>query len=143
MRVVLDANVFVSGLISAQGPPGKVLDAWLNQCFVLFVSPYILDEINRVLRYPRVRKHLRPGQADVLMELLKKSCEHTKGELTLNVLTQDPSDNYYLACAVEAGADFLVTGNLRHYREAGNPFRGVQLLTPGQFLAILQGDTPP
>jgi len=138
MRVILDANVFISGLLSKLGPPGQILDAWLEGQFSLFVSPPIVAEIRRVLAYPRIRERLEPGQADQLTALLFAAAEWAEGKLILDVLIQDPSDNIYLACAVEAQADFLVTGNLTHYLEAGNPFQGVEILTPRQFLEILR-----
>ena len=78
-----------------------------------------------------------PRQADQLISFLFAATEWVEGNLNLNVLTQDPSDNVYLVCAVEAQADILVTGNLKHYAEAGNPFQGVQILSPRQFLVIL------
>ena len=137
MRVILDANVFISGLLSKQGPPGQILDAWVEGQFSLFVSPPIVAEIQRVLAYPRIQERLDPGQADQLTALLFAATKWVAGRLVLDVLTQDPSDNVYLACAVEAQADFLVTGNLTHYLEAGNPFQGVEVLTPRQFLEIL------
>jgi putative PIN family toxin of toxin-antitoxin system len=137
MQVVLDANVFISGLLSRKGSPGQILDAWLEGQFSLFVSPPIVAEIQRVLAYPRIRERLEPGQADQLISLLFAATEWVEGKLVLDVLTEDPSDNIYLACAVEAQADFLVTGNLSHYLEAGNPFQGVEILTPRQFLEIL------
>jgi putative PIN family toxin of toxin-antitoxin system len=137
MQVVLDANVFISGLLSRKGPPGQILDAWLEGQFSLFVSPPIVAEIQRVLAYPRIRARLKLGQADQLTSLLVAATEWVEGKLVLDVLTEDPSDNIYLACAVEAQADFLVTGNLSHYLEAGNPFQGVEILTPRQFLEIL------
>ena len=59
MRVVLDANVFMSGLISKQGPPGQILDTWLKGGFMLFVSLPIMAEIQRVLAYPRIRERLK------------------------------------------------------------------------------------
>lgn len=141
MRVILDANVFISGLLSRQGPPGQILDAWLGGQFSLFVSPPIVAEIQRVLAYPRIRERLGPGQADQLTALLFAAAEWVEGRFVLDVLTQDPSDNVYLACAVEAQADFLVTGNLAHYLEVGNPFQGVEILTPRQFLKILNRKT--
>jgi predicted nucleic acid-binding protein len=55
----------------------------------------------------------------------------------LKVLTRDPSDNAYLACAVEAGADYLVTGNIGHFEEVGNTYRGVMIISPRTFLEIL------
>jgi hypothetical protein len=40
---------------------------------------------------------------------------------------------------VEAKADYLITGNLKHFSEAGNPFQAVVVITPRQFIEILQG----
>ena len=51
IRTVLDANVLISGLISKKGIPGKILDAWLKKKLKLFVSPQIMKEITRVLKY--------------------------------------------------------------------------------------------
>lgn len=68
MRVVLDANVLVSGLISRKGPPGQILDAWMAGQFKLFVSPQILEELRRVLQYPRIHERLAIGQAMELIE---------------------------------------------------------------------------
>ena len=101
--------------------PKKLLDAWLEGGFMLFVSPPIVTEIQRVLAYPRIRERLGPGQADQLISSLFAVTEWVEGKLILDVLTQDPSDNVYLACAVDAQADILVTGNLKHYVER---FRG-------------------
>ena len=137
MRVVLDANVFISGLLTKHGPPGQILDAWLENRFSLFISPQIFAEIQRVLGYPRIRDRLVPGQADKLIEGLIAVSKWVEGSRNLDVLTQDPSDNIYLACALEAQAELLVTGNLSHYLEAGNPFQGIQILSPRQFLDLL------
>jgi len=137
MRVVLDANVFISGLLSHHGPPGRILDAWLDRRFRLFVSPTIVAEIRRVLTYPHIRERLEPGLVSRFIEGLEELCEWTTGDLILNILSQDPSDNIYLACAVESESDYLVTGNLAHYLEAGNPFRGIRILSPHDFLEIL------
>jgi len=137
MQTVLDANVFISGLLSKKGPPGQILDAWLEGKFSLFISSQIVAEIQRVLEYPRIRERIEPGEADFLIKRLMVASKWVEGKLVLEVLNQDPSDNIYLACAVEAQAEFLVTGNLKHYSEAGNPFQGVEILTPQQFLEII------
>jgi predicted nucleic acid-binding protein len=94
-------------------------------------------EIQRVLAYPRIRERLEPGQSDQFITMLMAASKWVEGRIVLDVLTQDPSDNAYLACAVEAQVEFLVTGNLNHYLEAGNPFQGVKILTPKQFLENL------
>lgn len=49
-RAVLDTNVFISGLINKDGPPGKILQAWRKSLFLLVISPSIIEEINQTLR---------------------------------------------------------------------------------------------
>ena len=51
-RAVLDANVFVTAVLTPAGPAAAVLDAWRSERFALLVSPPILDEVARVLAYP-------------------------------------------------------------------------------------------
>jgi len=65
IRAVLDANVLVSGLISKKGTPGRLIDAWLEDLFQLCVSPQIMDELTRVLRYPRIMKRLEKWKVGV------------------------------------------------------------------------------
>ncbi len=54
LRVVLDTNVFVSALLSRHGPAAQIFNAWRQQKFLLIVSPFLLQEIERVLRYPKI-----------------------------------------------------------------------------------------
>ena len=137
MKAVLDANVFISGLLSKEGPPGQILDAWVEGKFSLYISSQIVAEIQQVFEYPRIRERIEPGEVDFLIKRLMFASKWVEGKLVLEVLNQDPSDNIYLACAVEAQAEYLVTGNLKHYSEAGNPFQGVEILTSRQFLEVL------
>jgi putative PIN family toxin of toxin-antitoxin system len=122
IRVVLDANVLISGLISGQGPPGRIMDAWIDGRFRLYISPPIFEEIRRILDYPRIAGRIGKRQVHGLLENLRGEGEWVAGELHLEVLTRDRSDNKYLACAVEAGCDFLVTGNRDHFEEAGKNY---------------------
>ena len=59
MRVVLDANVFVSALISSRGAPALVLEAWLTGRFDVVISTAILRGLQRVLAYDRLQKYAR------------------------------------------------------------------------------------
>ena len=140
IKVVLDANVLVSGLISRRGPPGRILDAWTNGDIQLCYSPQILDELKRVLCYPRIQERLQENQGEAILKLILTGAELIKGELKLKVLTRDPSDNIYLACAIEAKADYLVTGNSDHFEEAGKKYRGVSIITPRAFLDIIRSE---
>jgi len=139
IRVVLDANVLISGLISGNGIPGEILDAWMKGRFQLFVSPQIMKEVRRVLLYPRIAERLETGDAELLIKHLGSLAKLVTGSEPLNVLIRDPSDNIYLSCAVEAKCNFLVTGNLNHFEEAGLEFMGVRIVNPRQFFeSIIQ-----
>ena len=59
MRVVVDTNVFVSALLSPQGIPSQLFVFWQHHFFDLLVSKESMDELARVLQYPKVRKGLR------------------------------------------------------------------------------------
>ena len=137
IRAVLDANVLVSGLISKKGTPGRLIDAWLEGQFQLCISPQIMDELSRVLKYPRIIERLEKRQAEALLKNLSALAEWVDGQITLEVLTLDPSDNIYLACAVEAQCDYLVTGNSDHFREAGSKYKGVEIISPRGFMDVL------
>jgi PIN domain len=66
IRVVLDANVVVSGVLSDNGVPGRILKAWKAERFHLVSSAAILDELRRVLRYPKIRRYHGWSHAEIL-----------------------------------------------------------------------------
>jgi putative PIN family toxin of toxin-antitoxin system len=83
MRVVLDANVLVSGLLSHKGLPGQILDEWLSGNFQLFVSRETLEELLRVLRYPHISERLSQEQTTELLRKIGETAEMVKGTVTL------------------------------------------------------------
>ena len=137
IKAVLDANVLVSGLISPKGPPGRILDAWLAGEFQICISPQILEELSRVLRYPRIRKRLSVEQTTAILEKLAAAGEWIEGTVKTDVLKRDPSDNVYLACALEAHSGYLVTGDQDDFGEIGGEYQGIRILTPRTFLEVL------
>jgi putative PIN family toxin of toxin-antitoxin system len=129
MKVVLDTNVLVSGLLYA-GPPAEILRAWAGRRFTLAVSPEIQDECEDVaqrlaVRYPSVQ--LRRLFALVLVEA--EMCTSTS--LTEPVCT-DPSDDKFFACAISAKAAFIVSGDRQLLRASG--YAGVDVVTPRAFV---------
>ncbi len=113
IRAVLDANVFVSGILQPQGAPGAVLAAWREDRFRLLASMDILRELGRVLAYLRISRRHRwsRGTIRTFVESVARSAFLTPGGLRLRVVVRDPDDDGYLECAVEGLADFLVTGD--------------------------------
>jgi putative PIN family toxin of toxin-antitoxin system len=138
MRVVLDANVLVSGLISAKGSPAKMLDLWREEMFDVVVSPPILRELERVLHYPRLQQcYDLPGEKiQGFLDRLSRLAIEVDPSEEVTLIESDPADNRYLECALAGGARFVVSGDT-HLLEVGE-FRGIQILTPAGFLAFLQ-----
>ncbi|MBI4590542.1 MAG: putative toxin-antitoxin system toxin component, PIN family [Candidatus Rokubacteria bacterium] len=137
IRAVLDTNQYVSMAIKAGGTADRLLAAWREGRFILLISPPILDEIIRVLRTPRLRRLIRltAAELDGLIESLLSDAELTPGRLAVRVITRDPSDNMFLACAAEGRADYIVSGDqdlltLGSYEE-------IPIVTAAEFIRIL------
>lgn len=114
MRAVLDANVVVSGLIRPEGPPGRLLVRFLRDgAFELVASPATLSELRRSLRYPRVRKYLRlpEEELELWVDGLGAVAVIVEGKVSRRVVTADPTDDIYIAAAVDGLADYIVSGD--------------------------------
>ncbi len=133
MRIVLDTNVLVSGLLSGTGPPGRIVSLLPESLFVLCIDDRILAEYGEVLRRPHLGLH--PETVERLLADLEEEGERVVG-LPLPERLPDPSDEPFLEIAVAAGADFLVTGNLRHFPARSR--HGVEVLSPRAFLDALR-----
>ena len=135
---VLDANVVVSAVLSPAGTPANVLKAWRAERFGLVLSLAILEEIYRVLHYPKiaVRHQWSEAQIRTFVDLLASQAVLTPGILNLSVIADDPADDRYLECAMEGHADFLVTGD-RLLLNLG-VYQHITILTPRAFLDVLQ-----
>jgi putative PIN family toxin of toxin-antitoxin system len=130
VKIVLDTNVLVSGLLRAQGNPAQVLGLFLSGTIQICHNQQIPGEYREVLARPRFR--FDPQRIkDVLQKIesdgLQINSSH-QGVLGL----PDPDDEPFLAVALAASADFLVTGNLAHYPE--DKRRGSRVLPPADFM---------
>jgi len=141
MKAVLDANVYVSSLLTRGGNAKKIIDLWEGEAFELIISEPILDEIGRVLLYPKIVKIHGKNAGDVenYVALLRKTATVVAPGRRIDI-SSDESDNRYIECAIEGSADFLVTGDKKHLLPIGE-YRGIQIITPATFLALLQAET--
>ena len=139
MKVVLDANIYVSSMLTTQGNPKHIVSAWHQGAFDVLLSKAMLDEIGRVLRYPRiVKRHMQDETAiQRFLKLLENEAIIVEPTLVLDVVKEDESDNRYLECAVEGKAQYVVSGD-NHLLEVGE-YRGILILPPAAFIAALAG----
>ena len=106
--VVIDSSVWVAGLLSDRGASHEVLLRGLKGEFDLISSPDIVSEVIRAVeKLGILHKVRRSGDEGLLIELLlSKSREVSLG---INKVVRDPHDDIILACALEHGADYLLT----------------------------------
>jgi putative PIN family toxin of toxin-antitoxin system len=137
-RVVLDTNVWVSGLIVPSGPPGRVLDAVRRRELEPVVSWELADELVAVLHRPAIRRYgVTEGDIDDVVALLGPLLPGAD----VAVEIRDPDDAPVVAAAVAGNAAAIVTGD-RDLRDdpalrAWLASRGVDLVTPADLLALL------
>lgn len=133
-KVVLDTNVFISGLILPKSIPSKILDLWRENKFILVASPKILQELNKALHYPKILKFYKIKEKTIkdLIESIAKTSIVVFDEKIVEVIKEDPDDNKFLSCAISAKADFIVSGD-KHLLKI-KEFQGIPILKPRDFL---------
>lgn len=138
-RVVLDANVVVSGVLSPDGVCGRILArAIRGRTLRTVVSFDILAEVRRSLLYRKVqRRHgLTVPEVDALVGSLAMVSDVVRADRIPRAVKADPDDDLYVAAAVEGRAGFLVSGD-RHVLAVGS-WEGVRILSPRDFLDLLE-----
>lgn len=112
MKVILDTNVLVSGLMFPGGIPGIAVTAWREGRFDLVVPLAQLEEIGRVLAYPKIRRILR-WDDEAIGRFLRQI--YLRAEVVeppaQGVQARDPDDLHVLHALAAGAADLLVTGD--------------------------------
>ena len=134
IRAVIDTNVWVSGLLSSRGAPAQIVDLVLAGRIIPVVASAILDECEDVLLRPELG--LPPGDVRTVLSYLKLPGEHVihVDPGTPDRVCSDPDDDVFLSVAIAGNADYLVTGNLKHFPRS--PWRGVRIVSPTSLLRV-------
>jgi uncharacterized protein len=131
LRLVVDTNVVVSAALKPEGLPRTVVLLALTKPARWYVSDAILSEYAVVLARPelKVRRNLRQQ----LLQLIKN---HTRVVVPTRLaqVTTDPADNIFVECADAARADYLVTGNQRHFPKF---WKNTKIISSREFLNII------
>lgn len=142
MRVVLDANQFVSSLLAKVGPPAQALDAWRAGAYQLIISPAILEEIEHTLGYARIQRKYNISSATLarLIHELANSALVVAGQADVTgAVPDDPDDEIVLACAVDGNAEIIVSGD-RHLLDLES-CQGITIVSVRTFLTRLSGSS--
>jgi len=134
---VLDTNVLVSALCLPGSLPAELLRRWLAWEFILILSESILAELADVLARPKFARRyaMTPEKAQAFTGILWELATVVPGEMVVEAVPADPRDNHVIACAVEGGANIIVSGD-RHLKDMG-AFDAIRILSPAQFRDFL------
>ena len=112
IKIVVDSNIVISALLSAEGNPAKIMSLIASdEDVLLFYSTGILDEYKRVLSYPRLNiDEEKQGRVILLVENIGTLIEPHMSSIPL----PDESDRIFYDTAEAIGA-ILITGNTKHY----------------------------
>jgi uncharacterized protein len=136
--VVLDANTLAPMVLaSATGVLGRILAAWRQGLFIVVVSDHLLAEVQRTLTNPYFSGRLTASEAQLYLTFVRILAQHVTITVPVAGVATHPEDDLVLAAALSAGADYLVTGD-RRFRTRVPSYQGVTLVSPAEFLIILQ-----
>jgi putative PIN family toxin of toxin-antitoxin system len=129
VRVILDTNVFISGVFFT-GPPYHILEAWRDGIVHIVVSLEILEEYQRV---GRVLAKQFPGvDLDPVLNLLAAEAELIAAPSLPEPVCDDPDDDKFLACALAGKTKIIISGDKQLVRVSG--YRGIEVIRPRTFV---------
>jgi len=129
MNVVLDTNVLVSGLLTPHGSSGRVMDLVLSGDLTPCIDDRIIAEYREVLA--RAKFGFDAVLVEAILDYIEAEGLHVVAA-PLGVSLPDPDDIAFLEVAAAAGAEWLITGNLRHFPAGAR--RGIRVTGPGEFV---------
>ena len=135
MRIILDTNVLVSGLLISQGAPAKLLEAWERKLFTLVACDALIAELRDVAGRPFFKARLRVSAAELLAAGLRDFSFFCQ-DLPSGPTAPHPEDSYLLALAEASAAEFLVTGDkelqaLKHHKST-------RIVSPAAMIELLK-----
>ena len=131
LRLVIDTNIVVSAALKPDGLQRTVLLLAITKPAKLFVSAPVLAEYREVLARPELK--IRKGLRHQVLQLIKSHSQTVRPSRPLTI-TLDPDDNIFLECADAAHADYLVTGNPRHFPKF---WKKTKVITSREFVSIV------
>lgn len=125
MKIVLDTNVVVSGLLNSNGKPAQILNLLLNQKIKLLFDNRILQEYSDVLY--REKFQFTEEMVEPLLEFMKMEGEFILAN-PINDKFSDEDDKKFLEIAISGNANYLITGNTNHF-----PKKDI-IISPSEFI---------
>jgi uncharacterized protein len=131
-QAVYDTNVIVSGTLKSDSIPGALVSFAMQGAVQIFLSPTLLAEYTEVLKRPVFG--FNPKTVNFFLSELENTAIMVYPAMRVTSALDEP-DNRILECALEAKAQYVITGNRKHFPFA--QFKGIKILTPREFITFL------
>jgi putative PIN family toxin of toxin-antitoxin system len=131
VKVVIDTNVVVSAHLNGEGLPAAILDLASSKIILMCISAAIMAEYEDVLRRPQLK--LDPARTASSLDVIRNTSRLVKPTRII-AWAADESDDRFLECASAASADFIITGNTKHFPER---FENIRIVTPREFIELI------
>jgi len=131
LRLVVDTNIVVSAALKPDGLQRTVLLLAITKPARLYVSDAILAEYREVLSRPEFQ--IRKGLRQHFVDLIRQRAYVVDSVRAIQV-AHDPDDNIFIECADAARADYLVSGNVRHFPGF---WKNTKVVTSREFLSLV------
>jgi putative PIN family toxin of toxin-antitoxin system len=129
VKIILDTNVFVSGVFFT-GPPYRILEAWRDGKLQLVISQEVLEEYRRVANV--LSKRFSSIDLQPLLSLVAVKAEISLSKRFATPICEDPDDDKFIACALAAKCKVIVSGDKHLLKMSG--FQGIKVLSPREFV---------
>ena len=136
IRAVFDTNVLVSYLLTHRPPVATLIDRHLAyEDFLLVTASELLEELDRVLRYPKLQRYCTDSERTRFVALIMALSELVELPESIPRICRDPDDDRVIACAVAGRADLIITGDqdLLALERVGR----ISIWSPAQLLEVL------
>jgi putative PIN family toxin of toxin-antitoxin system len=134
--VVIDTNVWISGIFFRGGTPAVVLRAWRDRRFEVVLTPDILDELAQKLQEKTLQFGADAALAEDWIAYIKTFATVVPATVTVEGVCRDPDDDVFLAAALSGDADYIVSGD--HDLQALGEYQGIEVLSPKAFADWLE-----
>jgi uncharacterized protein len=138
IRVVLDTNVLVSAHLTRNSKAEEILSLAEAGIIEIYLSPHIFRELEITLLSPKLTKIHKdtPEQVHHSIKLLNEFVKISPGLIEVDAVEADPDDNKILARAIEAHADFIISGD--HHLTDLKEYKNIRIVNPDEFLKLLE-----
>jgi uncharacterized protein len=133
-KVVIDTNVVISAAISIEGNPARIFEMLLLEEIKNYTSEDILSEVREVFERDRLKQIINSSDSEFIIENFENFSERANPSIMHSNVKDDPADNKFLDCAVEAKVDYIISGD--EHLLLLKEFKDIKIISPAAFIKI-------